>query len=524
MDRLIRLDPSNTILIRVEAGQKCHGKITLHNVMYTMPVAFRLQPLIKARYSVKPQTGIISPLATLTIDITYHMHAPQQQGSSLSTNYLPHSFPHSNDSFLLHSVLVPGANIKEPSFMFDAVPSDWFKKKQVFIDSSIKVMFAGSHIVAQLVRVAEMDNVREVLEKSDPSWGLVNSRDPHGEPLLHIAISQKRPDMVQLLLEFDPDIEALNRFGWTPLEAAAARNEALIVELLLARGASTERPELIHHVAREGHVEVLRLLLAKGARVDLETKDGNTALHVAVEEGRKDCFKVLLANAARTDAKNAKEGDTPLHMASAMGDESMVKLILEKCEATKHVRNAEGKSPYDVAVENGHACLYDMLCLGDKLCMAARKGKMRTIQKVLEKGAAINGRDQYAWTPLHRAAFKGRIDAVKLLLERGAEVDAADGEGYTPLHCAVEAGHADVTEILVKKGADVGARTKRGVRALAMAEALSYVGIVRVLNGGEQNGVKLGFGGVVKKMGGGKIRVLNSVNVNRDRYMALSVI
>ena len=74
MDRLIRLDPSNTVLIRVEPGQKCHGRITLHNVMYTMPVAFRLQPLIKTRYTVKPQSGIISPLATLTIDITYHLH------------------------------------------------------------------------------------------------------------------------------------------------------------------------------------------------------------------------------------------------------------------------------------------------------------------------------------------------------------------------------------------------------------------------------------------------------------------
>ena len=123
MDRLIRLDPSNIVPIRVEAGQKCVGHITLRNVMYTMPVAFRLQPLIKTRYIVKPQSGIISPLATITLEIVYHL----PPGSNL-----PHSYPHSDDSFLLHSVVVPGAAIKESSSMFDSVPSDWFttKKKQ----------------------------------------------------------------------------------------------------------------------------------------------------------------------------------------------------------------------------------------------------------------------------------------------------------------------------------------------------------------------------------------------------------
>ena len=37
--------------------------------------------------------------------------------------------------------------------MFDAVPNDWFttKKKQVFVDTGIKITFVGSPILAQLV-------------------------------------------------------------------------------------------------------------------------------------------------------------------------------------------------------------------------------------------------------------------------------------------------------------------------------------------------------------------------------------
>ncbi|KAK9290538.1 hypothetical protein L1049_008708 [Liquidambar formosana] len=408
MDRLISLEPSNLVAIRIEPGQKCSGELTLHNVMYTMPVAFRLQPMNKTRYTVRPQTGIISPLSRLTVEITYNI----QPGSNI-----PHSLPHCDDSFLLHSVVVPGAAIKDPQSTFDTIPNDWFatKKKQIFIDSGIKIMFVGSPVLAQLVGHGSMDEIREVLEKSDPSWNAANSVDEHGQTLLHLAIAQSRADLVQLLFEFEPDVEAQSRSGSSPLEAAAASGEALIVELLLARRASTERSESstwgpIHLAAGGGHVEVLRLLLLKGANVDALTKDGNTALHLAVEERRRDCARLLLASGARVDVRKTGEA------------------------------------------EFGHNRLFDALRLGDSLCVAARKGEVRAIQRLLENGAAINGRDQHGWTALHRASFKGRIDAVRALIDKGIDVDAKDEDGYTALHCAVESGHADVIELPSEKG------------------------------------------------------------------------
>nr|KYP72711.1 Putative ankyrin repeat protein RF-0381 [Cajanus cajan] len=459
MDRLIKVDPTNTVPIRIEAGQKCQGKITLRNVMYTMPVAFRLQPLIKTRYTVKPHSGIISPLATISIEIVYSLPG----GSTL-----PHSFPHSEDSFLLHSVVVPGATVKEPSSMFESVPSEWFtaKKKQVFIDSGIRILFVGSLVLAQLVQDGSMDEIREVLEHSDPTWKAVDSVDPNGDTLLHVAISRSRPDLVQLLLEFNADVEAANRSG-------------------LTHKATTERKEssafgAIHLAAREGHVEVLRLVLLKGADVDSLSRDGTTALHVAVKRGERECVRLLLANNARLDIRDSRDGDTCVHVAAGMGDESMVKLLLKK-GANKDVRNYLGKTAYDVAVENGATRVLDALRLGDGLCVAARKGEVRSMERVIESGAAVNGRDQHGWTALHRACFKGRVEAVRALLEKGIELEARDEEGYSALHCAVEAGHADVAEVLVKRGVDVEARTSKGVTALQIAEALGYVGFARVL-------------------------------------------
>ncbi|KAH6756702.1 hypothetical protein C2S53_001104 [Perilla frutescens var. hirtella] len=480
MDRLISLEPSNVVTVRIEGGQKCSGLITLRNVMYTMPVAFRLQPVNKTRYSVTPQTGIILPLTTLTVEISYQLPP---------NSPLPHRYPHCDDSFILQSVVAPGAPLKNPSSTYDSVPSEWFtnKKKQVYSDSGIKIMFVGSHILTHLLTkgYTYIDEIREVLEKSDPTWKAADSVDSDGNSLLHLAIAHCRPDLVQLLLEFHPDVEAHSRSGSSPLEAAAAAGEALIVELLLAHKASPERSESstwgpLHLAAGNGHVEVLRHLLLKGANVNALTKDGSTALHLAVEERRRDCVRLLLANAARADVRNARDGDTPLHVASSLGDEQMVKVLLHK-GANKDVRNRAGKTAYDLAAENGHTKLYDALRLGDNLCVAARKGDLRMVLRLIENGAAVNGRDQNGWTALHRAAFKGRVDVARALVEKGIDANAKDEEGYTALHCAVESGQADVIELLLKKGADVEARTNKGVTALQIAQSFNYSGIVRLL-------------------------------------------
>ncbi|KAI3822660.1 hypothetical protein L1987_10255 [Smallanthus sonchifolius] len=464
MDRLISLEPSNVVAIRVEPGEKCYGKLVLRNVMHTMPVAFQLKPVNKVLYTVRPQTGIISPLTTVTVEITYDLPP---------NSNLPESYPYCGDSFLLHSVVVPGAAVKTTS-MNESVPSDWFttRKKQVFVDSGIKVMFVGSMVLAKLVVNGSIDEIRDVLEKSDPSWKAVDSVDSKGQTLLHLAVGHGRADLVQVLLEFKPDVNARStrkRLGSTPLEAAVASGESLIVELLLANQANIDRLDPstwgpIHLAAGGGHVDILRLLLVKGVNVDAVTKDGNTALHLAVEGGT-----------------------VPV----SLGDENMVKHLIQK-GANKNIQNRDRKTAYDVAVEHGHTRLFDALGLADTLSVAARKGDIRTIKRLLEDGVTINGPDQHGWTVLHRASFKGRADIVQILVKKGVDIDARDEDGYTALHCAVESGHADVIELLVKKGADVDARTNKGATAMQIAVSLNYTGIIRVLVDSSKTGSRYG--------------------------------
>ena len=60
------------------------------------------------------------------------------------------------------------------------------------------------------------------------------------------------------------------------------------------------------------------------------------------------------------------------------------------------------------------------------------------VQLLLEKGAEIEARDTYGWTPLMIAIWYSTPKIVQLLIEKGAEVNARDKDGLTPLMIAAK--------------------------------------------------------------------------------------
>jgi len=68
----------------------------------------------------------------------------------------------------------------------------------------------------------------------------------------------------------------------------------------------------------------------------------------------------------------------------------------------------------------------------------------------------MNGRDNNAWTPLHRAAERGRLPAAALLIRRGARLNERTLAGETPYNLALAENNAEVAALLRSKGADQG--------------------------------------------------------------------
>ena len=87
------------------------------------------------------------------------------------------------------------------------------------------------------------------------------------------------------------------------------------------------------------------------------------------------------------------------------------------------------------------------------LMIAARSGKIKGVELLLDLGADPNAKDNYDWTPLHWASHYGKTEAIELLLKAGSDVDAKNNNGYTPLHLTSSNGKTEAIELLKRFGA-----------------------------------------------------------------------
>ena len=96
----------------------------------------------------------------------------------------------------------------------------------------------------------------------------------------------------------DAKVDLQNKEGCTALLLAAKYGHLEIVKVLLAKDAKInvqdkEGLTALLLATQEGHLEIMKALLAKDAKVDLEDKDGWTAFVVAAKEGHADIVQAL---------------------------------------------------------------------------------------------------------------------------------------------------------------------------------------------------------------------------------------
>lgn len=104
----------------------------------------------------------------------------------------------------------------------------------------------------------------------------------------------------------------------------------------------------LHIVTRGRDRTWLGFLLAKGARPDLQNKQGETALHLASQLGWTEGAELLLRFKANVDATNSR-GETPLILAVQKRDLPMVRLLLSRGANPKRTDSAAGYSAIDYA-------------------------------------------------------------------------------------------------------------------------------------------------------------------------------
>ena len=112
---------------------------------------------------------------------------------------------------------------------------------------------------------------------------------------------------------------------------------------------------------------------------------------------------------------------------------------------------------------------------------SALHGYTTTTALLLVHGADTETKDKDGFTPLHWAGQKGRIATVDLLLARGAVIEAKDEDGFTPSHLAALEGHTATVELLLARGAAIEAKDNSGKTPLGIAIEKGHEAVATVL-------------------------------------------
>ena len=147
------------------------------------------------------------------------------------------------------------------------------------------------------------------------------------------------------LIAWHADVNASNEDGDTALILACNRGHVEVARMLLA---ARRRARIWRTTASiNGHVNVVRALLATGAHVDATNDGGCTALICASNHGHVEVVRALLAAGAGVDAAK-NDGWTALICASCDGHVETVRALLA-AGANKHLINNSGGTAYSLA-------------------------------------------------------------------------------------------------------------------------------------------------------------------------------
>lgn len=301
----------------------------------------------------------------------------------------------------------------------------------------------------------------------------LGKKDYKGRTLLMHATSGDQITLVkELLKNGSPDL--MNEHGTTASDIALVGNFSTLIDLfakqydlvnesfieaskenniekmrnLLKQGANPnliiENRSILKTAILIGEIEIVRLLLESGAKVDLEEKEMNAIENIKIAELIQNSVElvkqVCLNNIEAVKAILSKnpvvdfliDDKTPLMRAAEMGEFKMVQLLIEN-RASIELQNSRGKTAFNVASICGRThpilqlflntpCQIYQDALDQALISTAQYDNKELALNLLKRGANPNSELDESTSPLIEAVRCKSINVAKLLIEHKADI------------------------------------------------------------------------------------------------------
>jgi ankyrin repeat protein len=244
----------------------------------------------------------------------------------------------------------------------------------------------------EMLKAAERGDVERVRELLASDSTLANARGAHNKTPLHLAAEKNHTEIAKLLIEAGADLNAEVSWGMTPLAWAANMGNRAVAEVFLAHGAAPQlnmwcaaglgmldvvksfwegpdklKPgagqsrsrdtgdgkwekappsysyrELVsdafYIASRNGHLEVARFLLEKGADIHYPGFFGAPGLHWAALNGHKAMVEFLLERGADPNLRDQQFNSTALGWAVEGKQAEIAEVLRERGRLAANTR------------------------------------------------------------------------------------------------------------------------------------------------------------------------------------------
>ena len=416
-------------------------------------------------------------------------------------------------SLLLKKADVNAAQVDGTTALHWAVRADDLETADLLIKAGANASAVNREGVMPL-QLAAINGNAAMLEKlvkagADPNAPLSKFKDT----ALMLAARTGKVDAMKVLIDHGAQVNAVETWGGTtPLMWAVSERHLPAVKLLLAsnadlnarsyfvgsahgrgfEGATPEPPDPKQAVeelaggwmtplmfaAREGDLEIGKLLVDAGVNMNAIAGDGKDALGMAIFNGQYEFASFLIDNHVNVNHADAQRF-TPLFWAVDRRDMELgtngfpwtvtadpLPLVKKLLDAGADPNAVVNNTPRG---RNRNAS--PRIVFASALHRTAFAGDLELAKLLLAHGADPHATSSdresmleacagLALIPGYQASHPNpeRLELAKLLVEKyGEDVNSADAYGITPLMAAANLGNTILVQYLIDKGADLGA-------------------------------------------------------------------